>query len=218
MKNKICGILAAVLTAIMLFCTVIPASAQDAAAPAVEQEQTAPSVLTDSEQPAQTDSAQPAEDEPAVVAAQKLVTPLTYLSDEAIEAISDRLSSKANIYPVTLQDGRVTYYIQLDLRDDDYAFLAKLAVMRATAHKLYARSEEMAKQADTEQEPLLMSYSRIIGELTMHFTGYRITKALGGEKLPGLLGKVYRSCSVADLNVDEGRMAVFIRLLGMLLG
>ena len=39
-----------------------------------------------------------------------------------------------------------------------------------------------------------------------------------GEKLPGALGKLYRQSVVADLNVDEGRMAAAIRLAGRLLG
>ena len=71
---------------------------------------------------------------------------------------------------------------------------------------------------EDEPKPVLMSYSHIVGELSLHYMGYRLTSALGGENLPGLLGKVYRSCAVADLNIDEGRMAFLIPILGQLLG
>ena len=75
----------------------------------------------------------------------------------------------------------------------------------------------MAAADDGKPEPVLMSYSHIIGELSLHYVTYRVTDALGGAKLPGLLGRLYRKCVVADLNIDESRMAAAIRLAGNLL-
>ncbi len=208
MKNGFRGFLAAVLTAVLLCFTALPASAAETA---VQTEQA--STLWER------GNALPSADNflPSAVG-KKRVTAIMRLSDEDVEAISGRLADHSRIYLVELQDGRYTYYMAVDFRDDDAVYLSKLAVMRATSHKLYTRSEEMAAQDKPDGQPLLMSYTHIIGALSLHYLGYRVTDALGGEKLPGLLGKVYRSSVVADLNVDEGRMAAAIRLLGRMLG
>ena len=204
MKNSLRGLLAAVLTTILLCFTAVPASAAQAE-PA--------SVLS------QITSTLPSADIflPDAVS-QKRITAVTRLSDEEVEAISGRLADGADVYLVELQDGHYTYYMAVDFRDDDAVYFSRLAVMRATSHKLYARSEEMAAQDHPQGEPLLMSYSHILGELSLHYMGYRVTDALGGEKLPGALGKIYRQSTVADLNVDEGRMVFLIRILGQMLG
>ena len=212
MKNGIRASLAAILTAILLCFAAVPASAAEAAAPAAVLTQRTSSL-------SEYASALPSPDNflPSAVA-HKRVTAVMRLSDEDVEAISGRLADHSRIYLVELQDGHYTYYMAVDFRDDDAVYFSRLAVLRATSHKLYERSEEMAAKDKPAGEPLLMSYTHIIGELGLHYMGYRVTDALGGEKLPGLLGKVYRSCVVADLNVDEGRMAAAIRLAGRLLG
>lgn len=212
MRNGIRASLAAILTAILLCFAAIPASAAEASAPAA--------VLTQQTSPLSGYAyALPSPDNflPSAVS-QKRVTAVMRLSDEDVEAISDRLADHSRIYLVELQDGHYTYYMAVDFRDDDAVYFSKLAVMRATSHKLYERSEKMAAKDKPAGEPLLMSYRHIIGELGLHYMCYRVTDALGGEKLPGLLGKVYRSSVVADLNVNEGRMAAAIRLAGLLLG
>ena len=45
-----------------------------------------------------------------------------------------------------------------------------------------------------------------------------MTDSFGGEKLPGALGKLYRMSVVADLNIDEGRLAAAIQVAGKILG
>lgn len=208
MKNTIRVRLAAVLTAIVLCFTVLPMSAAAHAqeTTAVRQTQTAASqrlfstnLLPDA-------------------IGKKRVTAITRLTDEQVEEISGRIAQNADVYLVELRDGRRTYYMTVDLRTDDAVYLSKLVVMRETSYKLYARSEEMASQLEDEPEPILMSYPHIIGELSLHYLGYRITDALGGEKLPGRLGVLYQKCAVADLNIDEGRLAAAIRLAGQLFG
>ena len=210
MKNGLRGILAAALTALLLCFTALPASAAQQAPSQPESAVTAALPGSGNEWI----SAQLAL--PDSVSA-KRVTAVTRLTKEQVEEISDRLAQHSNIYLVQLQDGRRTYYMAVDFRDDDAVYFSKLVVMRAASQKLLERSEAMAEE-ESEPKPILMSYTHIIGELSLHYAGYRVTNALGGEKLPGLLGKVYRSCVVADLNIDEGRMAVAIRLAGKLLG
>ena len=211
MKNGLRISLAVVLTAVLLTFGIVPASAAELTAPAAEQTQ-ATALWQDAASLPSADNFLPS------AVAQKRVTAVTRLSDEQVEEISGRLAEHSDVYLVELSDGRYTYYMTVDFRDDDAVYFSRLAVMRATSRKLYERSLEMAAQDQPAGEPLLMSYTHIIGELSLHYVGYRVTDALGGEKLPGLLGRVYRSCVVADLNVDEGRLAFAIRLAGRLLG
>ena len=204
MKMRMRGLLAAMLTVLTLSVTALPASA------AVQTQDSA--VSQQARTPVSADNFLPDS------VAKKRVTAITRLSDEQVEEISGRLAEHSNVYLVELQDGYYTYYMTVDFRDDDAVYFSKLAVMRATSHKLHDRSVAMAAEDKPAGEPLLMSYPHILGELSLHYIGYRFTDALGGEKLPGLLGKVYRSCIVADLNVDEGRLAAMIRILGRILG
>ena len=139
------------------------------------------------------------------------------LSDDDVDSISDRLSGKSDVYLVKLTDGRYTYYITVDLREDDAAYLRNLRVLRQTSHKLYDRSAAMAKK-DRKKSPVLMDYTHIVGELEAHYLVFHITDVLGGESTKGLLGKLYRQSAVADLNIDEERMAVPLRMLGLLIG
>lgn len=208
MKNRVRGSLAAILTAVMLCFAVIPASA--AQAPAVPA--TSASVLRESEH-----SLLSADNFLPDAVAQKRVTAIMRLSDEEVEAISGRLAEHSRVYLVELQDGRYTYYMAVDFRDDDAVYFSRLAVMRATSHKLYERSEAMAAK-QTDLDPVLMTYTHIIGELSLHYVVYRVTDAIGGENLSGLLGKLYRNSAVADLNIDEGRMAFLIPIIGQILG
>lgn len=212
MKNRIRISLAAILTAALLCIPAFSASAAEQKTVADAQAE-AISTLSDLAK------ALPSANNflPDAVS-QKRVTAITRLSDEEVEAISGRLAEHSKVYLVELQDGHYTYYMAVDFRNDDAVYFSKLAVMRATSHKLYDRSVQMEAQDKPEGQPLLMSYTHIIGELSLHYVVYRVTDALGGEKLPGLMGKLYRNSAVADLNVDEGRMAAAIRLVGKILG
>ncbi len=137
------------------------------------------------------------------------------LSDDEIEKASSRLSKSAKIQRVTLEDGRKTYFISLDLQNDDAVYLYNPLVLRKTSEKLLVRTEKLkGKRTDV----YLMDYTHIAGELKLHFMGYNATRNLKVENSKGLLGKVYRSCSVSDINIDEDRFPVMIRWYGIVAG
>ena len=209
MKNGFRASLAAVLTAVLLCFTVLPASAAQADAAQAGQ------TITLRERVSAL--ASPDNFLPDAVG-KKRVTAVMRLSDEEVEQISGRLAENSDIYLVEMRDGRYTYYITVDFRGDDAVYFCKLPVMRATSRKLYTRSQEMAAQDKPDGETVLMSYQHIFGELSLHYIVYRVTGAFGGEKLPGALGSLYRKSAVADLNIDEDRLAAAIRLAGQLFG
>lgn len=151
-------------------------------------------------------------------ASQMLVTNIRRLTDEEVEAISDKLSEQSRVYLVELDDGRYTYYIAVDFRMEDAVYLAKLPVMRKTAHKLYDRSTKMAEEENADKSPVLMDYTHIVGEMGVHYFIFRVTDLLGGESLKGLLGKVYQKSVMADLNIDESRFPFLIRIVGFMIG
>ena len=149
--------------------------------------------------------------------ADKRIANIFFLSPENVDKVSDDLAKDAQIYLVELKDGRKTYYIAVDLRTQEAVYLSNLFVMRATSQKLLRRTERMANSSKG-RELSLMDYTHIVGELELHYMGYRVMDAMGGEALHGLLRKVYNSCSVADLNTDEYRMLAVIRAVGLLIG
>ena len=54
--------------------------------------------------------------------------------------------------------------------------------------------------------------------MELHYIVYRVTDDLGGESLKGVPGRLYRSASVAELNIDENRMPVLIEVIGLVIG
>lgn len=147
----------------------------------------------------------------------KQVTSILFLSPEQIETISDLLCREADIYLVELKDGHKTYYMAIDFHTPEAAYYSNLFVLRSTSRKLLSRSEDLAKRANLDYVKL-MDYPHIIGELAIHYLAYRVTDGLGGEQLTGVLGKVYKLSSVADLNIDEARMPILIRIVGLMIG
>ena len=57
---------------------------------------------------------------------------------------------------------------------------------RQTSQKLFQRTECMANSSKGKALSL-MDYTHIVGELELHYMGYRVTQAMGGEQLQGLL-------------------------------
>ena len=220
MKKQAKRLLAAVLTALMLCVSTVSASAADAGEvlqKAWQRANDSAVVLADHSLSlkiagALFDGAVQPQKTLSELFADKHVTGVYLLSDTQTDKVSDRLADSAKIYLVELRDGRKTYYMAVDLRAEDAVYFSNLFVLRKTSRKLLARSQEMGG-AD-----VLMDYTHIIGELSLHYVGYRVTDALGGEELHGLLQKVYTSCTVADLNPDEYRMLVLIRIIGLLIG
>lgn len=149
--------------------------------------------------------------------ADKQITNIFLLSPENVDRISTELAQSSEIYLVELRDGRKTYYVAVDLQDSNAVYFSNLFVLRAASEKLWQRTKNMADSAKGAK-PVLMDYTHIVGELELHYVGYRVTQAMGGEQLHGLLRKVYNSCTVADLNADEYRMLAIIRAVGLLIG
>ena len=198
MSRTIRRITAAVLTVVLLTFSSFSAAAADISA---DDPVSAAQLVT---------QANPAQNELYVAGIRRL-------TDDEIEAISDRISSQSKVYLVELRDGRYTYYMTVDFRTDDAVYLSKLPVLRKTSHKLFDRSEQMAKD-DADKAPDLMDYTHIVGEIGVHHVIYRLTDALGGASLKGILGKIYGKSTVADLNIDESRFPVIIRIVGLLIG
>ena len=147
----------------------------------------------------------------------KMIIDVLFLSAEQIDGISEVLCRQADVYLVKLTDGHKTYYMAIDFRTPEAVYYSNLFVLRRTSLKLLNRSLEMARKAKLKDAEL-MDYRHIVGELAIHYLGYRVTDALGGEALPGILGKIYRSFSIADINIDESRMPFMIRFVGLLVG
>ncbi len=138
------------------------------------------------------------------------------LSDDEIVATANKIAKSAKVYKTVLSDGTVTYYIAVDLRNDVSVYLHNPFVLREVARILNERTQTLS--AREKGKLYLMDYTHLVGELKSHFTGYNFSKKLGGEKSNGLIGQIYDSCSIADLNVDEDRFPVMIRWLGVVVG
>ncbi len=205
MKQQIRTWIAVLLIVLTIGSTTVTASAADITSAEESLVQSVTSAL---------EVASPAQPE---TLADRKITNIYFLSAEQIDSISDALSEEANVYLVELQDGRKTYYMAIDLRTEGAVYYSNLFVLRRTSRKLLQRSESLAEQAEID-DAALMDYRHILGELAIHLAGYRLTDGLGGERLSGALGKVYHTCMVADLNIDEDRMPVLIRIVGLLMG
>ena len=136
-----------------------------------------------------------------------------FLTPEAIEQTASGLADESEIYYVRLQDGSNTFYIAVDLQTAEALSLANPQVLRALCKELEAKQQEMA---GTDTEYVLMDYRHLVGELEIHYAGYLLTGALGGESGP--LASFYNSCKVADLNVDESRFGPIIDIIGVVFG
>lgn len=136
-----------------------------------------------------------------------------FLTPDAIEQTASGLADESEIYYVRLQDGSNTFYIAVDLQTAEALALANPQVLRALCKELEAKQQEMAQ---TDEEYVLMDYRHLVGELEIHYVGYLLTGALGGESGP--LASFYNSCKVADLNIDESRFGPIIDIIGVIFG
>lgn len=145
------------------------------------------------------------------------ITNIYFLSPERIDELSENIAKQSKVYLVELRDGRKTYYMAVDFQNDESVCLSNIFVLRATSRKLLERSQSLQKSTKTDYVAL-MDYTHIVGELGLHYAGYRVTNAMGGEILRGPIGKAYNSFKVADLNIDEQRMPLLIRIVGQVIG
>ncbi|MBQ2813228.1 MAG: hypothetical protein IJE63_08210 [Clostridia bacterium] len=135
-----------------------------------------------------------------------------FMTPEKINETAADIAQKSDVYYVRLQDGTKTYYIAVDLQTAQALTLANPQVLRALCKELEAIQQEKADGEDY----VLMDYTHLVGELEVHFVGYLLTGALGGESGP--LASFYNSCKVADLNIDESRFGPIIDVIGAIYG
>ena len=148
----------------------------------------------------------------AILTADKVVS-YSLLSKDEISKIAQDMSDSSDVYYVRLQDGTKTYYMAVDLQTAQAMALSNPAVLRELCRQLDEKQKAMAGNDD---EYVLMDYTHLVGELEVHYLGYLLTGALGAED--GALSSFYRSCKVADLNIDENRFGPIIDIIGAIYG
>ena len=148
----------------------------------------------------------------AVQAAGKIIG-CYFLTPDQIAQTATELADESDVYYVRLQDGSNTFYIAVDLQTAQALALANPQVLRELCKELEAKQQSLA---DSGEEYVLMDYRHLVGELEIHYVGYLLTGALGGESGP--LASFYNSCKVADLNVDESRFGPIIDIIGVIYG
>ncbi len=135
------------------------------------------------------------------------------ISKDEIKTVASEIADTSEIYYVRLNDGTNTYYMAVDLQTAQAIALSNPRVLRELCKQLDEKQKQMA---DKDTEYVLMDYTHLVGELEVHYLGYLLTGALGAEDGP--LASFYRSCSVADLNIDEARFGPIIAVIGVIYG
>lgn len=148
----------------------------------------------------------------ALLSADKMVA-YRLISKDEISKIAEEMADNSEIYYVRLQDGTSTYYMAVNLQTAQAIALSNPQVLRELCRKLDSKQQAMAGE---NEDFVLMDYTHLVGELEVHYLGYLLTGALGAED--GALASFYRSCKVADLNIDESRFGPVIDIIGTIYG
>ncbi len=131
-----------------------------------------------------------------------------FVKDSEIEAVSQKIADSCKYTITTVDDGRKTIYVAVDLRQCKEIFDARV-FLNATK-KVFDKCNEMAI-ADGMMEGdglyTLMSYNHLAGELALHMILADVTNDLGASKGNGILKDLFNKSVVSDLNVDEDRLA-----------
>lgn len=131
-----------------------------------------------------------------------------FVKDSEIEAVSQKIADSCRYTITTVDDGRKTIYVAVDLRKSKEIFDARV-FLNATK-KVFDKCNEMAI-ADGMMEGdglyTLMSYNHLAGELALHMIIADLTNDLGASKGNGILKDLFNKSVVSDLNVDEDRLA-----------
>lgn len=138
------------------------------------------------------------------------------LTDDEIAEIAKKFADNALVFIVELPDGTETYNISVDFRTEDSYLYYNPVLLRNVAINLIERISDISDKRKGVHT--IMDYTHVVGELTIHFLGYRFSMKLGGETSNGLMGYIYDKCSIAYLNIDEDRFSVMIRFLGIVVG
>ncbi|MBQ8027301.1 MAG: hypothetical protein IJ261_04200 [Clostridia bacterium] len=148
----------------------------------------------------------------AIITADKIVS-YRLISKDEINQIATEMADDSEIYYARLQDGTKTYYMAVDLQTAQALALSNPQVLRELCRQLDAKQQLMANK---DKDYVLMDYTHLVGELEVHYLGYLLTGALGADSGP--LSSFYRSCKVADLNIDESRFGPIIDIIGTIYG
>ncbi len=131
-----------------------------------------------------------------------------FVKDSEIEAVSQKIADSCKYTVNTIEGGKKTVYIAVDLIKNPEIFDARV-FLNAT-NKLLKKAEEAAIANGMNQNPDaydLMSYHHLAGELALHMIIADITNDLGATKGNGILKDLYNKSVVSDLNVNEDRLA-----------
>ena len=145
---------------------------------------------------------------------------LVFVEKSEVEAVSQKIADSCKYRITTIENGKKTVYVAVDLRTCYEIFDARV-FLNATK-KIFAKCEELAIADGMDTNPdayTLMEYSHLAGELAMHMILADITNDLGAPKGNNdFLKKIYNMSVVSDLNVDESRVnPSFIRFCGNIL-
>lgn len=131
-----------------------------------------------------------------------------FVEDSEIESISQRIADSCKYRITTVENGKKTVYIAVDLIKNPEIFDAR--VFLTATDKLLKKAEAAAIADGMNQNPDaydLMSYNHLAGELALHMIVADFTNDLGATKGNGILKDLYDRSVVSDLNVDEDRIA-----------
>ena len=133
-----------------------------------------------------------------------------FVNPNKVEGLSDDIANDADYTITTMENGKKTVYISVDLRE--HPEIANLDVFRAAVKKLDAKQNETAAGEAGDYD--LMSYQHIAGELALHVIIAAAMSAMGKDESDSTL----HSSMVADLNKDESRFpSQLIEILGKFL-
>jgi hypothetical protein len=139
-----------------------------------------------------------------------------FVEKSEVEAVSKRIADSCTYRVTTIEGGKKTVYVAVDLRTCKEIFDARV-FLNAT-QKIFDKSKEKAitEGLDIKSDSVdLMSYNHLAGELALHMIITDFTNDMGASDENPLLKKWFDMSVVADLNVDEDRLApAIIELFG----
>ena len=141
-----------------------------------------------------------------------------FVEDSEIEAVSDKIADSCKYTVTTLEDGKKTVYVAVNLYECREIFDAR--VFLAATEKIYNKSKEEAiadGMTDGDEAYNLMTYQHLAGELALHMILADVTNDLGANKGNGILKDLFDKSVISDLNVNESRVSpAFIAFVGKL--
>ena len=131
-----------------------------------------------------------------------------FVEESQVEAVSQKIADDCKYRITTIEDGKKTVYVAVDLRICKEIFDARV-FLNATK-KIFDKCEELAIIDGKDANPdnyKLMSYDHLAGELALHMIIADVTNDLGATKGNGILRDLYDRAVVSELNIDEDRLA-----------